>query len=385
MITVPKPQTEIDDGFYAEAAAASMDSPAYLATLNPAPSEFIAEAEQRFFVRHRMDPAKFTHLSGPESPIKQWAAGRAALSSMLNWYEQKIGGRIITVQDFYNTSPGVTSLFPAWIESEIQAAMIATGLVSSLIFGTESVDNSKVTVLYDSTPSRERSLRRIGEGTDLPLATLTLADSTISLGKFGRSIHASYEVIASQKIDALASHLAKVMMQAAIDETDQALHVLVGGDGTTMGAAESDSTDYDVASSGSITYADLVGWVLGMDAPYNLDKAVLGDTDLALIENLAEFKDAALTGPGSNFNAPNPKSVNYLRWEGGQTGSDYMARGGVGIDSRYALKKYTWGGYLQEQDKIIRRQVNEWTCSQWIGFRKWDTAAVLVLDCAAVL
>ena len=77
--------------------------------------------------------------------------------------------------------------------------------------------------------------------------------------------------------------------------------------------------------------------------------------------------------------------MRYLRWAGGVSGSAYVDRIGVGIDSRQALRKYTWGGFLQEQDKIITRQVNVWTFSYWAGFRKWDAAATQVLDCSRVL
>jgi hypothetical protein len=383
-ITVPKPTIEPDSGLYRDAAAASMETTAYLAQLCPAPPEFVAEAEASFYRDRGLDPARYAH-QGPQGPVHQWAEGKAALSAMLNWYEQKHSHKLVTVQDFYHTDTGVTSLFPAWIESEIQAALISSGIVSQLIFGTESVDSSKVTALYDSTSPGERSLRRVAEGAALPEAKLTLADSSIVLGKYGRSIEASYEVIASQKLDALADHFRKIMLQVAVDETDAALDVLVGGDGTTMGAAESNSTDYDVNSAGTVAYSDLIGWVLGMDAPYTMDKAVFGDTDLALIQNLSEFKTDSFSGAGSKFLAPSPKSLTYLRWEGGVTGSSYVDRLGIGIDSRYALKKYTWGGSLQEQDKIISRQVNLWTYSQWVGFRKWDTSAVYVLDCNAAL
>jgi len=381
---VPEPTVKVDDGFYAEARALRKPAPLLLAERDPVPEEFVDAAEARFYRQHRRDPQQFSHFSDDEHPVRRWARGRAALASQLAWYEKQQGQSLIAVQDFY-TNTSLTALFPAWIETEIQAGLMANGLVNDIIFGTEQVDSSKVTALYDSTPAKERELRVIGEGAELPRVKLTLSDSTIALHKYGRQINAAYETIASQKVDALGHHIRRIAAQVAIDETDAALHALVAGDGTAAGSAETDDTDTDVSVQGAISYADLIDWYFDLGAPYLLDKAVFGDTDLALIANLAEFKTDSYTDFGSNFSVPGPKAVRYLRWAGGVSGSSYVDRIGVGIDSRRALRKYTWGGFLQEQDKIITRQVNIWTFSYWAGFRKWDAAATQILDCNRVL
>jgi hypothetical protein len=271
------------------------------------------------------------------------------------------------------------------MESEIQAALLATGLVSWLTMGTLAADSANVTCLYDSTPVAERELRLIGEGAELPTATLTLADSTIHLNKFGRRVLTSYEALASQRIDALGAHFRRIVQQVAINETDLALSILIAGDGTTAGAAESNSTDVDVATSGTILYSDLVSWTLAFDEPYQVNKAVCGDTDLAQILNMAEFKDNSYTSNSPNLPTVGPKTVQYARWGGGVTGSSYVDRLVIGIDSRAALQKYTWGGFINETGSIISKQFKEFTFSYYAGFRKWDAAATVPLDCAAVL
>jgi hypothetical protein len=390
-ITVPKPSIAVDDGFYKEANVACQTGAQRLAELDPAPEEFVSAARAKLLAKLNMEEGDIAHFDPDSNPFDQWAKARAAVSAHLTYYKERFNVPLITVHDFYSTDTGITSLFPAWIETEIQAGLLAAGIVNEIIFGTEQVNSTKVTGLYNSTPSADRELREIAEGAELPKATLTLADSIVTLNKFGRQIQASYEAMANQRLDALGQHLRDIATQVAIDETDQALHILIAGDGTTMGAAESDSTDQDVATKGSIAYSDLISWYFGMDEPYRIDKAVFGDTDLALIANLAEFKTDTYAGFGSNFSVPGPKAVKYLRWSGGVTNSSYVDRLGIGIDSRRALRKYLWlggpsgGGLLQEQDKIITRQVNVWTFSYWCGFRKWDSAATHVLDCNAAL
>jgi hypothetical protein len=380
MIEAFEPRVKLDDGFYADARAAHVSAPSFLASLDEPPQEHITAATDVFHARYanRLRPAN-------ASAVEDWARGRAALANQLTWYEQTSGKRVLTVHDFYNADNSITSLFPAWLESEIQASLLATGLVAWLTMGTLQADSAKVTALYDSTGVTERSLRLIGQGAELPIVKLTLADSTINLNKFGRAVQTSYEAIAMQRIDALGAHFRRIVAQVAIDETDLALHTLIAGDGTTAGAAETNATDRDVAVAGTIAYSDLVNWTLDFDEPYQCDKAVCGDTDLAQILNMAEFKDNSYTGGGGNLPSVGPKSVNFARWSGGVTGSSYVDRLVIGIDSRSALQKYTWGGFIEETDSIINKQIKQFTFSYYAGFRKWDAAACVPLDANAVL
>lgn len=379
MIEAFEPKVTVDDGMYAESKAARVPSPSYLASLDEPPAEHV-EAATRYFAARYENPQR----KADPTAVEDWARGRAALSNYLTWWEQKTNSKVLTVHDFYHTDTAVTSLFPAFLESEIQAGLLANGLVSWLTMGTVQADSAKVTGLYDSTGQTERSLRLIGEGGELPTVKLTLADSTINLNKFGRAVQVSYEAMAAQRIDAIGAHMRRMTQQVAIDETDLALHTLIAGDGTTAGAAESNSTDVDVATAGTIAYSDLVSWVLTFSEPYLCDKAVGGSTDLAQILNLAEFKDSAYTS-AANVQAASPKGVQFARWSGGVTGSSYVDRLVIGIDSRNALQKYTWGGFINETDQIIRQQIREFTFSYYAGFRKWDSAACVPLDCNTVL
>lgn len=380
MIEAFEPKVKLDDGFYSDAKAAHVSAPLFLASMDEPTQEHVDHAKATF-------AAKYEHRLRKADPtaVEDWARGRAALANQLTWYEQATGKRVLTVHDFYHTDSAVTALFPAWLESEIQAALLATGLVSWLTMGTMQADSAKVTALYDSTGAEDRSLRLIGEGGELPAVKLTLADSTINLNKFGRRVQTSYEALAAQRIDALAAHFRRIVEQVAIDETDLALHTLIAGDGTTAGAAETNSTDRDVAAAGTIAYSDLINWTLDFDEPYQCDKAVCGDTDLALILNLAEFKDSSYNAASPNLPAVGPKAVQFARWSGGVTGSSYVDRLVIGIDSRAALQKYTWGGFIQETDNIISRQLREFTFSYYAGFRKWDAAACVPLDVNTVL
>ena len=381
-IDIPKPETlGLDDGLVQEALAKDLPIPLYMAQVSPPPPEITAEVKKRFMAQH--EKYRGNAFAAPEDdPLEQWCEGRAALVHQLNWWEQVNNSRIVHVQDFYAPDDSLTTIFPAWIESEIQAGLIAEGLVPWLTFATEIVSASTVKATYVSSAAETRSLRQVEPGAELPRTKISVADSNIELHKYGRSIEAAYEVISEQKVDVLGHHLRSVGMQMAVDETDHAMSVLIAGDGTTAGAAETDSTDVDVGTAGAIAYSDLVSWMYDPEQPYRIDKAVGGRTDLALITNLSEFKKSkAEYGESVDPGLPDPRnSIIYRRWDGGVTGSSYVDRLIVGIDSRMALKKYTKGSLLQENDNHITRQVREWTVSYFVGWRKFEDEATHVLD-----
>lgn len=386
-IDIPEPTLKaeaLDVGFYKDHCGdRGVPATTALAQQSPPPQELVDAAKARFLSQNP-NYKETASMAAADSPLEQWAEGRAALSHILKWYEAKTSNRIVTVADFYGPDSSIQALFPAYVESEFQAGLIASGLVPWLVFATEQVNSETVRDIYDANAEYTRSLKVTRPGDELPRHKFTFADSDVYLTKFGAAIEATYEVVRNQRVDALGHQFRRIAAQVAVDETDLALSTLISGDGTTAGSAETNSTDVDVETSGTILYSDMLSWVYNTTTPYEIDKAVGGKTDLALIANLAEFK--AVSKPGGYVaDLVSPLNVSYRRWDGGVNGSSYVDRLVIGIDSRVALKKYMMGGMLQETDKIISRQTNLYTFSYYAGFRKFDSAGCHVLDCAGAL
>ncbi len=320
--------------------------------------------------------------------IRKHAEGRVTLNRWIN--KAAAGEPLLTVKDFF-TNSAVTSLFPAYVEARIQQARLGTSLVGQLIFADETVDSvTKVTVPYIADTEVDRQLSEVGEGADLPATTIRVADSNIVLRKYGRQLRWTYEAIASQSIDAVGNMIGRIGIQLGIDETNRLLHIAIAGDGTTMGAAETNATDVDVAVAGTITYADLCSWFYGMYNTtvfnaYTIDRAVICPADALLLAQLGQFQDPELMQGLASIRLPSPVSVQYLIWPGSIGGSSYLDRMIVGMDSRAGFVAYTYGGFISEAGRMIERQIDNRTFSYWRGFRKWDTNAVLVLDTNAVL
>jgi hypothetical protein len=296
------------------------------------------------------------------------------------------GNAILTIKDWF-ANPAITALFPAFVESRVQAGLLQSSLVPELVFDDVAASSIKVTDTYDSTPAESRSLRQIAQGSDLPVSEISAADSTLNLTKFGRMLQWSYEVeAANQTLNFVEFQMRRMGAQIGIDETDSLLHIAIAGDGTTAGSAETNSTDTDVATSGTILFSDLLGWYYNVtNSAYRIDKAVAGKTDIKLIADLPELSDVEYLQNQAALRIPTPAAVNYYWWDGGVTGSSYVDRLVIGVDSRQAFAAYTYGGFIQEADQIISRQVKQATFSYYRGFRKFDAGAVSVLDAATVL
>lgn len=372
----------LDKGFYAEAEADHMTSMQKLFELDPMPDE-VQEANITCAMRKFGVEDVNSNKGRAVGDFARWCA-------TLETYLAKGGIRTTgagqsMVRDFFGTDYNITTLFPAYLESQIIAGVLAGGLVSDLVFATEQADSRKVDALYYDDSNTDESLHQTEEGAELPELKLTTADSTVYLKKFGGILNVTYEAMAEQRLDALGFWLRRIGQKIAEDETDELLDVLVGGDGTTNGAAETDDTDVDAETPGTYSYNDMVDWVLGVNRGYALDRAVATATDLKGIAKLAEFKDVELLRGSGALKWPSPFDIDYYRWDAASSAAHYATNLTVGIDSRFAAKKITYGGFISEADKLIERQLNRRSFSYYVGWRKVDSNAVLVLDWNTVL
>lgn len=377
-----KQWNNLDKGFYAEAEADGQYAIQKLAELDPMPDEIVADAILRAY-------RKFG-VTNPDSNtgkrVAEWARCMATLESYFaEGGVRTVGPGQSTVREFFGTDPNVQTLFPAYIESQIIAGQIAAGLVDRLVFATEQASASNVKALVHDEDNTDENFGKVAEGAELPVMKLTTSDSEIYLDKYGGQLQVTYEAMRDQALDELGFWIRRIGMQIALDETDELLEILIAGDGTTHGAAETNATDRDAATGGTPAYSDLVSWGYDFNDPYVMDIAIGNGSDLADLANLSEFKDAALAQAYTAMKLWTPLSVTYLRRDAATTASNYEAELMIGIDSRYAAKKYTYGGFISEADKIIERQINVRTFSYYAGFRKVDPDAVVCYDINAKL
>ena len=363
------PKVKLEKGFYKtceEDQCATLDR---LLDLDPSPPEHV----QRFHGRS-LTPNK-------ANALYEWAQ-RASIIERHAEHQApsiaEVGGlRAARVKDFYGDLDSA-ALFPAFVESQIQAGRLQIGYVDDLTFMTEPVDSNAVTSLYIGDSAQERSLVKLGAGATLPAMTLTTSDTNLNLYKYGRTINAAYETIANQRLDVMGTWLQRIGTQIGRDETDSLLDVIVNGDGsgsTPGGSAGKTSS----GTAGALAWSDFLSWYYAVNEPYEMDVAVAPALEFRRMMNLAEFKDPLVAESYRNRGLPSPLNIRYIRWETA-TGSTYDGYQIAGVDTRDALKKLTWGTILEESANIIDRGLKQWAISYWVGFQKWNNSGIRLLD-----
>lgn len=379
------PRVKVDDGFYRDAKEKGGSAFSLLPAVDPSPPEHVEAIYGAKLLEWSIDPKAAPYKA---SRVRAWAEGAACLERQVAVdpkFMDAGGLKYGRVKDF-QTSIGSAAIFPAWIDSQIQAGLLQAGVVNELIFGTEAVDSPNVTAVTLSDNAGERGMYKTSMGAELREVSVVLSSGSMVLNKFGKAFKAPYEVVGLRTLDVMGTLLQRAGAQIAIDETDECLDIAIAGDGTTAGAAESNSTDVDATVSGTISYSDMVNALLNAGDPYMPNYVIADASALVQVANLAEFKDPDVVQAVRNVDFPSPLLCRWRRWEAVQTsGVHYLTGMIIFLDTRVALKKLTWGPMLEETDKLIQRQTNVWTFSYYAGFQKWDVKGVTPYDWSSVL
>jgi hypothetical protein len=306
--------------------------------------------------------------------------GLDAYGRQLKRFDIKVSGPGASpVEKFFQSSQSAV-LFPHFVETKILQGVLAASIVPKLIATETRIDTHNYDSVRMTDAEPDRQLRQIGEGAQLPVTTIQTADESIRLKKYGRLLRATYEALRRQKLNAVGIFLQRMGAQLGIDESNDALRAIIGGDGN----AGTDITKKDADVSGTVDYDELVKLWLAFPAGYELNAIVATDTYIQKILNLSEFKDPMA---GFKFQSTgdlvNPLGAQLVRWadaagfnKSGTDVSDWI----VGIDKRYCLEKVVEQPYIAEYDRLIDKQFERAAISSWVGWKKLDPTAAQAID-----
>lgn len=367
---------DLDKGFYEEARRQNVHPLALLtAMVKPEPAE-VEPITKRLSDELIGGGLKASVVQGQLAPrIGEVAWQFAGLEKELA--ARGISGSDTIEQAFFSSTNGPNQpLFPVFLAAKIIAGQLATSLVPMLCAADIRIAShvqEKVT-LSDTTATRQ--LKNIGEGVDLPKTTIARSNANVSLQKYGRMLEVTYEAVRLLHLDIVGLQMNRIGMQMGIDETDDMLETLAMGDGSSGSALTFLSPDV----AATLDYDELVHLFLGFPIGYTMRHAIVNDTHLRTILNMAEFKD-----PQAGFKfvsqgiLPGPLGCTFHRWT--STGSAGFGTDKIlAVDNTGAIICLREGDLLEEADALIDKQVHRRTMSEWVGFMKWDNAATQGLD-----
>ena len=385
----------LGEHLYREAYANGKSVSAHLEELDPsAPYRDGLDAFERQLmlagIRTRSDPAGGVYA---DRVGKSWETERGA-EWLLPEFICRVYRKVALVEfspevqaRFYASSEPVSDvLYPAFIQRTARQKQIAPAVpLSEVVAMVTNIDQDTYTAFYLTDDSTARTMKRVGEGAEVPTAHLTGGDHTIRLRKYGRRLLGSYEVYRRMQIDRFALHIALLAVQAEADKVDTALDVIVNGDGNSnTSATSSNLTTVDtLAVAGTLTLKGYLAWLMLWTNPYmcNVILAQAASKLQVMLLNMGSANVPFFMLVG-NFGVQGISLINSTL-TGIRIGtlSNAPSLKLVGIDNRFAVEMITEiGANITETDKIIRQQMNEIVITETLGFCILDANGNRILD-----
>lgn len=276
------------------------------------------------------------------------------------------GRRTDNVGKFFQNAVS-TVLMPEYLSNRVFAGLIKESLVPRLIADDQVINTNDFRKIYISDTDAQRQLAITAKAAELPETTITVADRSLKLSKFGRYLNVAYEDIDMVPLSMFNLTLDRIGMQIGVDETDFAIDVAVNGDGNSNAAST-----YNPTTSGSLVTTDVITLATKLATPYKANILVGRKAQLVSYYSvLADFDNPTATWGFMGIMLPE-----VHEWDRSVLTSDYL----LILDNRYALGRVSTGAVMVETENIIRKQIKGTAVSYRAGFHKIDNSAFYVLD-----
>lgn len=290
--------------------------------------------------------------------------GLDAYQRQLKRFDIKVSGAGSDVVDkFFKTSDSAV-LFPEYVSRAVRQGMEEANVLPRIVASTTVIDSLDYRSIACEPTEDEKELKVVSEGAFIPETYIKSKENLVRLRKRGRSLVASYEAVRFQRLDLFTVTLRQIGAYIARTQLADAIDTIVGGDGNNNPAPVS-----SVASSGNITYSDLVSFWNLFD-PYELNTVIASPAEMVKLLGIAEFRDAAA---GLNFHGSGeiitPIGADLIKSSAVPSGKL------IGLDRGCALEMVTTGPVSTEYDKLIDRQLERAVISSTAGFAKIFDAA----------
>ena len=317
----------------------------------------------------------FSQVLESQDPSEQYKGsaleGLDAFQRQLKRFDIKVKGSASdAVEKFFRTSDSAV-LLPEYVARSVRQGMEEGDLIPQLTAAVTQFDGMDYRSITTEAGGIEKELHQVEEGAQIPSTTIRVRDSLVRLRKRGRMLVASYEAVRYQKLDLFSVALRQIGAHISRMHLDDAVSVLLQGDGNNNPAEISQT-----AAAEALSYDDLVGFWAKFD-PYVLNTMLVSGPMMVKLLKLQEFQNP-LTG--LNFQGTGqlatPMGAALLR--SGAVPDDMI----IGLDRRFALELVQGSDVTVEYDKLIDRQLERAAITTISGFAKLFSDASHALQLA---
>ena len=179
------------------------------------------------------------------------------------------------VEKFFHTTDSAV-LFPEFVSRVVRQGM-ESDILPEITATTTNFDGMDYRTIASVPTDDDKALRRVEEGAVLPTTAIRTQENLVKLHKRGRMLVASYEAIRFQRLDLFSVTLRQIGAYIARMHLDDAVQVLMNGDGNNNAADA-----YEIGSgTGTLstplgakllrTSAVPAGKLIGLDKNYALE------------------------------------------------------------------------------------------------------------------
>jgi hypothetical protein len=243
-------------------------------------------------------------------------------------------------------------------------------ILPNIVATVTEIDGMDYRSIVSVPSNEEKSLKYVAEGAVIPQTVVKTRENLVKLHKRGRMLVASYEALRFQRLDLFTVTLNQIGAYIARAQLDDAVNVLVNGDGNSN-SAEQIST----ATTGKITYDDFIKLWANL-SPYELNTILAPTTEMQKILAISQMQDSnaglKFQGTGKMITPLGASLYHTNAVESGKV---------IGFDKNCALEMVQAGGVVTDYDKLIDRQLERAAITCTAGFSKIITEASMILAC----
>lgn len=277
------------------------------------------------------------------------------------------------VEKFFSTTES-SVLFPEYVSRSVKTGMEEGNILPAITASVTNFDGMDYRSVYSAATEDDKSLKDVAEGAEIPQTEIRVSDHLVKLHKRGRMLVASYEAIRFQRLDLFSVMLRQIGNQIMRMHLDDAIGVIMNGDGNDNAAESFKIGDDITGTAGTLTYSALLEFWAKFD-PYNMNTILVNPEMMLKMLALPEFQNP-LTG--LNFQGTgeltNPLGAKLIKTTAAPEGKL------IGLDRGYALEMIRASDVEVEYDRLIDRQLERAAITSISGFAKLYDGAAKVLE-----
>ena len=294
--------------------------------------------------------------------------GMDAFERQLKRFDIKVsGGNSDCVEKFFQTSSS-SALFPEYVSRAVKQGIEYANVLPEITATTTKIDSMDYRSIVSNASVDDKELKIVAEGAFIPQTVIKTQENLVSLHKHGRMLVSSYEALRFQRLDLFTVALRQIGSYIARSQLEQAIKVLINGDGNNNPAGTVSKIGED------LSYADLLN-LWGSLSPYELNTFIASTSVVKKILSLPEMKDSTA---GLNFQSSGklvtPMGATLIHVP--NMSVDTI----IALDKNCALEMVQAGDVITDYDKLIDRQLERASITCISGFAKIIEDASKILN-----